>query len=119
MYYSQKLPLCERKKSEAVSACVVTLQVRPGGKLILQPGVTLRFPPSVGMMVAGKLEARGKGPNDIRLTLREERIDMPENDTDPALLIPEEHRAPVRLLGGRTSREGRLQVCQSYIFCIF
>lgn len=84
--------------------------MRPGGKLVLQPGVTLRFPPSVGMMVAGKLEARGKGPNDIRLTLREERIDMPENDTDPTLLIPEENRAPVRLLGGRTNREGRLQV---------
>ncbi|XP_034245120.1 protein bark beetle isoform X3 [Thrips palmi] len=86
------------------------INVRPGGKLVLQPGVTLRFPPSVGMMVAGKLEARGKGPNDIRLTLREERIDMPENDTDPTLLIPEENRAPVRLLGGRTNREGRLQV---------
>lgn len=82
----------------------------------MQPGVTLRFPPSVGMMVAGKLEARGKGPNDIRLTLREERIDMPENDTDPTLLIPEESRAPVRLLGGRTNREGRLQVCSGLLW---
>lgn len=86
------------------------INVRPGGKLTLHPGVTLRFPPSVGMMVAGKLVARGHPTNDIRLTMRVERVDMPENDTDPTLLIPEESRAPVRLLGGPTSREGRLQV---------
>ena len=33
------------------------INIRPGGKLILQSGVTLNFSPSVGMMVAGKLEA--------------------------------------------------------------
>jgi len=76
----------------------------------LQPGVTLRFPPSVGIMVAGKLEARGKGPNDIRFTLHEDRVEAPENDTESGVVVPEESQAPVRLLGGRTTREGRLQV---------
>ncbi|XP_063235879.1 protein bark beetle isoform X2 [Bacillus rossius redtenbacheri] len=83
------------------------INVRPGGRLTIQPGVTLRFPPSIGMMVAGKLDARGSGPNDIRLTLEDARVDTPQNDTEPAA---EESSAPVRLLGGRTSREGRLQV---------
>lgn len=58
-------------------------------------------------MVSGKLEARGRGPNDIRLTLKEEIVEMPENDTDVA--NPPESQVPVRLLGGRTSEEGRLQ----------
>jgi hypothetical protein len=66
-----------------------------------------RFPPGVGVMVAGKLEARGRGPNDIRLTLKEEIVETPENDTDVA--NPPESQVPVRLLGGRTSEEGRLQ----------
>jgi hypothetical protein len=73
------------------------INVRVGGRLTLQPGVTLKFPPSVGIMVAGKLDARGRGPNDIRLTLEEQE---PVNETT----------APVRLLGGHSIREGRLQV---------
>jgi hypothetical protein len=58
-------------------------------------------------MVAGKLEARGRGPNDIRFTLKEEIVETPENDTEVG--IPTESQVPVRLLGGRTSEEGRLQ----------
>lgn len=58
-------------------------------------------------MVAGKFEARGRGPNDIRLTLKEEIVEIPENDT--AVVFPPESHVPVRLLGGRTSEEGRLQ----------
>ncbi|XP_071445359.1 protein bark beetle [Hetaerina americana] len=74
------------------------INIRPGGRLTIRPGVTLNFAPSTGMMVAGKLEARGRSPNDILLTLD---VREPSNDTaDP----------PVRLLGGRTSEEGRLQV---------
>lgn len=73
------------------------ISVRVGGRLTLQSGVTLRFLPSVGIMVAGKLEARGKSPNDIKLTLQEQE---PMNDTVTS----------VRLLGGKTEREGRLQV---------
>ncbi|EFN78073.1 Lysyl oxidase-like protein 4 [Harpegnathos saltator] len=92
------------------------INVRPGGKLILQPGVTLRFPPAVGMMVAGKFDARGKGPNNILFTLKEELVMGPANRTEEE--EEEEYMSsadktesvPVRLLGGRTSLEGRLQV---------
>lgn len=88
------------------------INIRPGGKLTLKNGVTLRFPPCVGLMVAGKLEARGVRPNDIFLTLKEERIE-PVDPVDPetateAVII--EDNTPVRLLGGRTRHEGRLQV---------
>lgn len=66
------------------------------------------------MMVAGKLEARGRGPNDIRLTLKEERVDEPIdlalNETDAEPIPVPESTIPVRLLGGRSSSEGRLQV---------
>lgn len=93
------------------------INVRPGGKLILQPGVTLKFPPAVGMMVAGKLDARGKGPNDILMTLKEEIIvDTNDNETMidensvTELYIDESETVPVRLLGGRTNNQGRLQV---------
>ncbi|XP_067009482.2 protein bark beetle [Anabrus simplex] len=84
------------------------INIRPGGKLTLQPGVTLKFPSSVGMMVAGYVEARGRGPNDIRLTLKEERIEVPDNNTETEK--PVESTVPVRLVGGRTEMEGRLQV---------
>lgn len=70
-----------------------------------------RFPPGVGVMVAGKFEARGRGPNDIRLTLKEEIVETPENDT--SLVYPTESHVPVRLLGGRTNQEGRLQASAS------
>lgn len=89
------------------------INVRPGGKLILQPGVTLRFPPAVGMMVAGKLDARGKKPSDILFTLKEELVVLPNNDTfadEDTIQIDETESVPVRLLGGKTNFEGRLQV---------
>lgn len=98
------------------------INVRPGGKLILQPGVTLKFPPAVGMMVAGKLDAKGRGPNSILMTLKEEividndnetlEMDMTDAEEEVTVvsLIDDSERVPVRLLGGKTSREGRLQV---------
>ncbi|XP_020286537.1 protein bark beetle isoform X2 [Pseudomyrmex gracilis] len=90
------------------------INVRPGGKLILQPGVTLRFPPAVGMMVAGKLDARGKGPGNILFTLKEELAVTPNNETheDEVIInhIDDVESASVRLLGGKTNLEGRLQV---------
>lgn len=89
------------------------INVRPGGKLILQPGVTLRFPPAVGMMVAGKLDARGKKPSDILFTLKEELVVVPNNDTfveEDMIHLEETETVPVRLLGGKTNLEGRLQV---------
>ncbi|XP_043483219.1 protein bark beetle isoform X2 [Leptopilina heterotoma] len=89
------------------------INVRPGGRLVIQPGVTLRFPPAVGMMVAGSLYARGKGPSDIQLTLKEEIVieQVPDNETiADAMTFDVSRTIPVRLLGGRTNLEGRLQV---------
>ncbi|XP_057327444.1 protein bark beetle isoform X2 [Microplitis mediator] len=115
------------------------INVRPGGKLVLKPGVTLKFPPAVGMMIAGKLEARGKGLNNIIMTLKEEIniLQFEEinetisnendnnnnnNDYDDATTMTDESitmmtlppddltGVPVRLLGGKTNHEGRLQV---------
>ncbi|XP_017468955.1 PREDICTED: protein bark beetle isoform X2 [Rhagoletis zephyria] len=100
------------------------INIRPGGKLTLQPGVTLRFEPSVGMMVAGKLEARGRRPDDIFFTLKRETVITMDNTTDVDQLdvdiidietesIIEKNeppRMPVRLVGGAGDYEGRLQV---------
>lgn len=94
------------------------INIRPGGKLVLDAGVTLKFPPSLGMMIGGKLEARGLGPDSIRFTLKEEIV-VPDNETyegeterydSETELIEVEPKVPIRLLGGRTVREGRLQV---------
>lgn len=94
------------------------INIRPGGKLILQPGVKLNFPPAIGIMIAGKLDARGNSPKDITFTLKQE-IQMVNNDTyesdteqyDTETPIVEiEPLVPIRLLGGKTSNEGRLQV---------
>lgn len=94
------------------------INVRPGGRLILQSGVTLRFPPSIGMMVAGRLEARGTHPNDISFMLKEEIImnndslvyDTGDEHLEPTTPEYQEPLVPIRLLGGRTPLEGRLQV---------
>ncbi|KAL7298469.1 hypothetical protein TKK_0008256 [Trichogramma kaykai] len=94
------------------------INVRPGGKLILQPGVTLRFRPAVGIMVAGKLDAHGTGPSNILMTLKEEIVVPPmDNDTmvdtmSDTLDMPMQldSQVPVRLLGGKTIKEGRLQL---------
>ncbi|XP_055547714.1 protein bark beetle isoform X2 [Wyeomyia smithii] len=105
------------------------INVRPGGKLILNSGVILNFAPSVGMMVTGKLEARGRKPDDILFTLKREAV-MPENDTTEAIMVdpdfamdieteritdtestePQMPKVPVRLVGGVSDHEGRLQV---------
>lgn len=65
-------------------------------------------------MVAGKLEARGRSGNEIKFTLNEERTDLTveftnETETEVPLIT---NSAPVRLVGGRTPLEGRLQVCE-------
>ncbi|PZC85077.1 hypothetical protein B5X24_HaOG202841 [Helicoverpa armigera] len=90
------------------------INIRPGGKLVLQSGVTLKFPPAIGIMVAGKLDARGKRPNDITFTLKEEVVmtneSVYETDFEPTTPGYTEPIVPIRLLGGRTQHEGRLQV---------
>lgn len=102
------------------------INIRPGGKLILQSGVKLNFVPNVGIMVAGKLEARGKSPNDIMFTLKREPIMTLENETTELLgelsdmivdsetepgMIPDENlNTFIRLVGGVNEHEGLLQV---------
>lgn len=101
------------------------INIRPGGKLILHPGVVLNFAPSVGMMVAGKLEARGRGPDDIFFTLKRAPIITAENETtedlaalehmeietEPVTIVEEKPPSvPIRLIGGASEMEGRLQV---------
>lgn len=66
------------------------------------------------MMVAGKLEARGRGTNDIRFILDEQRNDVSisdfYNETGTEVPVMSDN-VPVRLVGGQTPLEGRLQVC--------
>ncbi|KAF5303544.1 hypothetical protein FQR65_LT08145 [Abscondita terminalis] len=95
------------------------INIRPGGKLTIEPGVTLRFPPSVGLMVGGRLEAHGLGPDSIKFTLKEEIVHPPENETyeiegqnfeaDTEIVLTESP-VPIRLLGEKSPTEGRLQV---------
>ncbi|XP_025830817.1 protein bark beetle [Agrilus planipennis] len=92
------------------------INIRPGGKLTLEPGVTLKFPPSIGMMVGGKLEARGVGPDSITFTLKEEITFTQDNANETqgydseTEMIEVESKIPIRLLGGKTASEGRLQI---------
>lgn len=92
------------------------INIRPGGKLVLQSGVTLKFPPAIGIMVAGRIEAKGKRPNDITFTLKEEIVMSndsfyeTDDDQQPTTPVYIESDVPIRLLGGRTPNEGRLQV---------
>ncbi|CAG9858649.1 unnamed protein product [Phyllotreta striolata] len=95
------------------------ISIRPGGKLTIEPGVTLRFPPSIGMMVGGRLEARGIAPDSIKFTMKEELVHTPDNITyevetekydSETELIEIEPKVPIRLLGGNSETEGRLQL---------
>lgn len=95
------------------------INIRPGGKLLIEPGVTLQFPPGIGIMVGGRLEARGHEPDSIRFTLKEEITHPPDNETyeteteqynSETDIVEMESKIPIRLLGGKTPTEGRLQV---------
>ncbi|BES98492.1 Scavenger receptor cysteine-rich domain [Nesidiocoris tenuis] len=92
------------------------INIRPEGILNLEPGVTLKFPPGVGIMVAGKLEARGRRPNDIMLTLQEEVIEeesttiLDDPANGPPISALPTSQPTVRLIGGASSYEGTLQV---------
>ncbi|CAG7818427.1 unnamed protein product, partial [Allacma fusca] len=76
------------------------ISVRPGGHLQISFGATLKFLPSVGIMVGGKFLAEGFAHSEgssVKFTLFDTgRL----NATD----------APVRLVGGRSRKEGRLQI---------
>ncbi|KAL5280481.1 hypothetical protein ACFFRR_004453 [Megaselia abdita] len=107
------------------------INVRPGGKLKIQPGVVLNFEPSVGIMVAGKLEARGRHQDDILFTLKkkpimgegnattfdettdtemlESQTEMVDSPNNPG--VSEHPEVHVRLVGSNVGKnEGRLQV---------
>lgn len=73
--------------------------IHPSGRLTVAFGVTLRFEHSLGMMVGGELVAEGSHSADggVTFTMMERSR---ENVTE----------ASVRLVGGRTDLEGRLQV---------
>ncbi|XP_056639840.1 protein bark beetle [Diorhabda sublineata] len=95
------------------------ISIRPGGKLTIEPGVTLRFPPSIGMMIGGRLEAKGIEPDSIKFTIKEEILHAPDNVTydvntenleTQAEVFEIEPKVPIRLLGGNTETEGRLQI---------
>ncbi len=74
------------------------INVRPGGRLKITPGVTLKFEHSIGMMVSGELIAEGdlQGGQPTMTLLETVRDNVTQ--------------VPVRLVGGNTIREGRLQV---------
>ncbi|KAF0300654.1 Protein bark beetle [Amphibalanus amphitrite] len=77
------------------------IYVRPGARLTVAFGVRLEFQHSVGMMVAGHIHAEGSSMSEEkRVTFSLEERDQRDNVS----------LAPVRLVGGRTEREGRLQV---------
>ncbi|XP_050428797.1 protein bark beetle isoform X2 [Adelges cooleyi] len=80
------------------------INVASSGKLVIYPDVTLKFNPGVGIMVAGKLEARGRGFGNIKFTLREDLSSVANEN------ITETVSSNVRLIAGRTYTEGRLQV---------
>ena len=74
------------------------INVRPNGRLKITPGVTLKFEHSIGMMVSGEIIAEGdlQGGQPVFTLLETVR----ENVSS----------VPVKLVGGKTVREGRLQV---------
>lgn len=63
-------------------------------------------------MVAGKLEARGRGYGNVKFTLQE-HLNSVANDSIE-ILSPNN----VRLVGGRTNSEGRLNVRNLFILII-
>lgn len=59
-------------------------------------------------MVAGKLEVRGRSFDNIKFTLHENLNSISNESNESVSLIH------VRLVAGRTSTEGRLQVCNLF-----
>lgn len=76
--------------------------IHPTGRLTVAFGVTLRFEHSLGMMVGGELAAEGSAssPDGVITFSLMDRI-LRENGT---------HDTVVRLVGGASNEEGRLQV---------
>lgn len=78
--------------------------VHPTGRLTVAFGVTLRFDHSLGMMIGGELVAEGSTTPDGSITFSlMDRVVRDNTTTQPTEMA-------VRLVGGSTSGEGRLQV---------
>ncbi len=91
----------EELREDGVYVVRRDINVRPNGRLKITPGVTLKFEHSIGMMVSGELIAEGdlQGGQPV-LTLLDSDNVRESNVSN----------VPVRLVGGATVREGRLQV---------
>ena len=89
----------EELRSDGVYFVRRDINVRPNGRLKITPGVQLKFEHSIGMMVSGEIIAEGdlQGGRPV-LTL----LETVRDNVTAAV--------PVRLVGGSTVREGRLQV---------
>lgn len=59
-------------------------------------------------MVAGKLEARGRGYGNIKFTIQE-TLNLMVNESIETMDSPH-----IRFYAGRTPNEGRLQVCDYF-----
>ena len=90
------------------------INVRPSGRLKITPGVILKFEHSVGMMVSGELIAEGdkKGGQPVftMLEIIKENEGNVTDGEDDQELENSVSSSPVRLVGGLTDHEGRLQV---------
>lgn len=88
----------EELRSDGVYFVRRDINVRPGGRLKITPGVTLKFEHSIGMMVSGELIAEGdlQGGRPV-FTL----LDIVRDNVT---------QVPIRLVGSKNIREGRLQV---------
>ncbi len=89
----------EELRQDGVYVVRRDINVRPNGRLKITPGVTLKFEHSIGVMVSGELIAEGdlQGGQPV-LTL----LDEVARENVSAV--------PVRLVGGKSVLEGRLQV---------
>ncbi|QQP38368.1 Putative LOC100120269, partial [Caligus rogercresseyi] len=94
----------EELRSDGVYIVRRDINVRPSGRLKITPGVTLKFEHSVGMMIGGEIIAEGdlQGGQPVLTLLEREPIEIMDNSTGNDQYI--------RLVGGSTSREGRLEV---------
>ncbi|KAI8515004.1 hypothetical protein Bbelb_075950 [Branchiostoma belcheri] len=77
------------------------IHVPSGSVLTVEPGVTVRFGPGVGLFVAGALKAQGRD---------DQRITFTRVDHGATWNLSSRLGLGIRLVGGRTLNEGRLEL---------
>eukprot|EP00058_Branchiostoma_floridae_P027962 XP_002613453.1 hypothetical protein BRAFLDRAFT_84589 [Branchiostoma floridae] len=77
------------------------IHVPSGSVLTVEPGVTVRFGPGVGLFVAGALKAQGRD---------DQRITFTRLDGAPTWNLSSRLGLGIRLVEGRTLNEGRLEL---------